>query len=165
MHNIYHHYSNFIMVYTEICTLISQCIIKTTQGLSCDQWINEIWYILIIVYCSAKNELRIEICYKMDGPNNAKAYYSWWNKADIERQILLWFPCLSLSHGSSLIEQEIFASMSMHGGSSRSRGPNPVHHYKVGSVLKGRAAKGGLTANFSTVVEVWKALWDSHPPG
>jgi len=35
-----------------------------------------------------KNELRIEICYKMDGPNNTKIYYGYWNKAGTERQIL-----------------------------------------------------------------------------
>ena len=35
-----------------------------------------------------KNELRIEICYKMDGPNNTKIYYGYWNNAGTERQIL-----------------------------------------------------------------------------
>ena len=47
------------------------------------------------------------------------------------------------------------AAMSMHGGTSRSRGPNPVHHYKVGLVVKEpRASKGGLTANFGTVISM-----------
>ena len=44
---------------------------------------------------SYKNELRIEICYKMDGPNNTTIDYGYWNNAGTERQILhdftVWF--------------------------------------------------------------------------
>ena len=58
--------------------------------------------------------------------------------------------------------------MSMHGGTSRSKGPNPARHYKVGSVVKEpRAAKGALTANIGTVVSMKGTLgltysWSTH---
>ena len=58
--------------------------------------------------------------------------------------------------------------MSIPESTSRSRGPDPYVHYKVGSVLKEpRATKGGLTANFGTVVSMKGTLgltssWSAH---
>ena len=42
---------------------------------------------------------------QMNGPNNAKAYYSWRNKADIERQILYDSHAYHSAMGSSLMKQ------------------------------------------------------------
>ena len=62
----------------------------------------------------------------------------------------------------------VLAAMSMHRGTSRSRGPNPAHHYKVGSVVKEhRASKVGSTASFGTVISMKGTLglespWSTH---
>ena len=45
-----------------------------TQRPLSDEWINEIYTQSRILF-NHKNELKIEICYKMNGPNNAKLYY------------------------------------------------------------------------------------------
>ena len=55
--------------------------------------------------------------------------------------------------------------MYMPGGTSSSRDPDHVHHYKVGSVvMEPRATKFTLTDNFGTVIS-GKAPRNSHPPG
>ena len=57
------------------------------------------------------------------------------------------------------------SSMSFPGGISRFRGPDPAHHYKVGTVIKEpRATIGGLTPTLAQSL-LWKVPQDLHPPG
>ena len=60
------------------------------------------------------------------------------------------------------MEKGVPASTSMPGGTTA---PEFQTHFKVGSVvLKPRATKGGLTANFGTVIRVKGTMW-SYLPG
>ena len=55
------------------------------------------------------------------------------------------------------MEKGVPASTSMPGGT---RAPEVQTHFKVGSVvLKPRATKSGLTANFGTVIRVKGTMW------
>ena len=58
---------------------------------------------------------------------------------------------------TSVMEQGwgVPAFMSMPGGPSSSRSPDPAHSHKVASVVtEPRATLGGLTVNFGTVISV-----------